>query len=447
MTAPVAKTIHRGHVLFATRLADGTPKLFSYKDGALELSTAGTIAYAGPWNNSLAERAQKTKLPIQSWGDAWLIPGFVDTHIHFPQIDMIGSYGEDLLGWLSKYTFPSEQKFDCPSYSLKAAERFITALLRSGTTSSVVFSSSHFDATNILFETAARRGIKAVIGQTSMNRFAPDSLLVKDLEQHEKDFYTLTERWNQFDGRLGIAVTPRFAPSCTDDLLRLNASMAKEIQNALIQTHYAESEREVEWVKSLYPKAKDYLGVYEEFELISHRTILAHGIHVSEDEQKRLAKARAKISHCPSSNLFLGSGVMPWQRFDQKMDKSLQVSFALGSDVGAGTSFSLWRVMADAYKSQRLIGNSVSPTELFARATIDGHTMLSPQSKSLFSEGSDADFQVIDWKQCELMTNRVENGTSPEDLLFAMIWHWESAMTRAVYVKGRPVYENSDSSI
>ncbi|MCX6124903.1 MAG: guanine deaminase [Proteobacteria bacterium] len=431
---------HRGHVAFTERLSDGSPHLRSFGDGAIGVNHSGAITYVGPW----ARVENYDQVKVHNWGQALLLPGFVDTHVHFPQLDILGSYGENLLGWLKRYTFPAEEKYSDRSFAEIAARRFITELFRAGTTSAAVFSSSHFGATDALFSEATRRGIRASIGQVSMNRHAPESLLTKDLALHEQEFETLRQRWHNYDeGRISIAVTPRFAPSCTDDLLRLNGDMAKTCPTALIQTHYAESKEELAWVRELFPKAKDYLNVYEAFSLVNERTILAHGIYISQDEIRRLATAKATIAHCPSSNMFLGSGIMPWKDLSPENKQKVSVKFGLGSDVGAGTSFSLWRVMGDAYKSQKLAGRSICPLELLVRATVDGANSLSPAASKPtgFQIGAPLDLQVVDWERSDLLVEKMARACTPKDLLFSLIWLWEPSMTRAVFVGGKRVFD------
>ena len=430
---------HRGYVAFTERLPNGRAQLQSFQDGAIGVSSSGEITYVGPWTH--VENCDQVK--VHNWGQALLLPGFVDTHVHFPQLDILGSYGENLLGWLKRYTFPAEEKYSDRSFAEHAARRFITELFRAGTTSAAVFSSSHFGATDALFSEAAQRGLRASIGQVSMNRHAPDSLLTKDLAIHEQEFESLRQRWHNYDeGRISIAITPRFAPACTDDLLKLNGEMAKTCPTALIQTHYAESQEEVAWVRELFPKAKDYLNVYEAFNLVNERTVLAHGIHISLDEIRRLAAAKASIAHCPSSNMFLGSGIMPWRDLCPETAHQSTVKFGLGSDVGAGTSFSLWRVMGDAYKSQKLAGTSICPLELLARATVDGSDTLSPAASKPrgFQIGAPFDLQVVDWEKSDLLLEKMAGDCAPKDLLFSLIWLWEPSMTRAVYIGGKPVF-------
>lgn len=432
---PSNTLLHRGHIISVRRRDDGQATLCEFKDGALATDASGRIVYCGDWT----QRPQSVQtLTAQTLGpDQLLIPGFVDTHLHFPQLNMIGCHGEDLLGWLKRYTFPEEMKFSDLSHAQKMAVRFVDQMLKSGTTYACIFGSSHFEATDTLFAECERRGMRAVIGQTSMDRHAPESLLTKDIDQYERNFQSLYERWHGKDGRLGLAITPRFAPSCTDPLMSLNSRLAQTYKDAWIQTHFAESKAELAWIKELYPKSKDYLEVYENFGLITPRTVLAHGIYVSDDEYHRLAKAGACISHCPSSNMFLGSGTMNWPQMRRE-----HIPVSLGTDVGAGTSFSHWRTMADAYKGQRLAGSSVTAAELFACSTIDGARCLNHKQNPVgLIEGAAADFQILDLKQASGLEDLSERpDMSADELIFSLIWHWEPAVTHAVYIQGRPAY-------
>lgn len=427
-----ASRVYRGFIIYPERVSDGSLTLRQFQDGALKVAPSGKIEFCGEWSDL---NSSEQNLLVKHWRKELILPGFVDTHVHFPQLDMIGSHGEDLLGWLNKYTFPEEQKFSDRSYAEQAALKFMKALSLAGTTRSCVFGSSHFESTDALFQAFDQKGLRAAIGQVSMNRHAPEGLLNKDLDQHEREFYTLRDRWHGKNGRLAVAITPRFAPSCTDELLKLNAKMSATVKDALVQTHFAESKAEVEWLKDLYPKSHDYLGVYEDFGLVHERSLFAHAIHLSADEIARLKHANSRIAHCPSSNLFLGSGVMKWRDLE-----AAGVRFGLGSDVGAGTSFSQWTTMADAYKSQRLMGVSLSPAELFASATIDAQRTLdiSPTPTG-FSRGASADFQIIDIDSSETLRRRIDENQGPESLIFALIWRWQWGMTKQIYVQGQEI--------
>ncbi len=364
--------------------------------------------------------------------DRLLIPGFLDTHIHFPQMDMIGAMEPSLLPWLEKHTFPTEIAYRGRSdVMLKAAHQFVDELLANGTTLACVYSSSNHDVTDLLFEVFAQRGLRGIIGKTSMDRHAPPSLLVPcadDISQQK----ALLERWHGFDQRLALALTPRFAPSCTSELMQALGELHAQHPDTYLQTHYAENLGELLWIKELFPNARDYLEVYENFKLITKRSILAHGIHVETDAMKRLAQRGAIISHCPTSNLFLGSGLFSWRKMEEE-----GVTIALGTDVGAGTSFSLWQTMNEAYKVSALRGAAVKPLNLLAAATLKAAQALGLSDLGSLNIGYQADFQVINLRMRPLLERRVKIANSAEEILAALIHLADDRCVESVWVNGK----------
>jgi guanine deaminase len=364
--------------------------------------------------------------------DRLLIPGFLDTHIHFPQMDMIGAMEPSLLPWLEKYTFPTEIAYRGRSdLMLKAAHQFVDELLGNGTTLACVYSSSNHDVTDLLFEVFAQRGLRGIIGKTSMDRHAPPSLLVPladDISQQK----ALLQRWHGFDQRLALALTPRFAPSCTPELMQALGELHALHPDTYIQTHYAENVGELLWIKELFPKARDYLEVYESFQLITDRSILAHGIHVETDAMKRLARQRTIISHCPTSNLFLGSGLFSWKKMEEE-----SVPITLGTDVGAGTSFSIWQTMSEAYKVAAMRGAPVQAVDLLAAATFKAAQALGLSDLGSLSVGFQADFQVINVRARPLLERRVKIANSAEEVLAALIHLADDRCLESVWVNGK----------
>ncbi|HYX34810.1 MAG TPA: guanine deaminase [Oligoflexus sp.] len=372
------------------------------------------------------------KAPVIDYQDRLLIPGFLDTHIHFPQMDMIGSMAHSLLPWLEKYTFPTEIGYRGRSdLMLRAAHLFVDELLSNGTTLACVYSSSNHDVTDLLFEVFAQRGLRGIIGKTSMNRHAPDALLVPladDIAQQK----ALLQRWHGFDQRLALALTPRFAPSCTPDLMQALGELHAQYPDTYIQTHYAENLGELLWIQELFPQARDYLDVYESFALIGSRTILAHGIHVEADAIRRLAQHKTMISHCPTSNLFLGSGLFAWKKMEEH-----GVPISLGTDVGAGTSFSLWQTMNEAYKVAALRGEIIQPVDLLAAATLQAAQGLGLSDLGSLEEGYQADFQVIDVRARPLLDRRIKISNSPAEILAALIHLADDRCVESVWVNGK----------
>jgi len=401
------------------------------KDGAFAIDKAGIICAKASLGSL---KTQYPEASLIDYSGKLILPGFLDTHIHFPQMDMIGQMAPSLLPWLQQYTFPTEISFHRSRHLItKAAHHFVDELLNHGTTLACVYSSSHMEVTDALFEVFAERGLRGIIGKTSMDRHAPAPLLVPE-QQDLLEQITLLERWHGYDQRLSLALTPRFAPSCTPDLMHELGRMHQEYPDTYIQTHYAENTAELEWIKQLFPKAKDYLEVYESFDLAGSRTILAHGIHVDADSLKRLAARKILISHCPTSNLFLGSGLFDWQAMD-----SQAVAVGLGTDVGAGTSFSLWQTMNEAHKVAALRGCAIAPIETFAAATIKAGIALGFDDLGCLDVGYQADFQVIDSSQRPILDRRRNSCTSSTELLSALIHLSDDRCVESVWVKGNKI--------
>lgn len=410
------------------------PVFEAIKNGAIAVDKSGHIL-ACDKATTIKRHWQATKTLI--FKNSVIVPGFIDTHIHFPQIDMIGCHGESLLGWLERYTYPEERDFSRPTRAKAEARRFFDAQLANGTTTSLIFSSSNAKTTDILFTEAARRGVRAIIGKTSMDRHAPDDLLVNaddDIAASKK----LIKRWHGHDDRLFYAISPRFAPACTEELLAKLGELFRTRSDLYMQTHFAESTQEVEWVKTLFPRHRNYLDVYESFGLLGERTVLAHAIHTDQPAIERLHATKTKLSHCPTSNLFLGSGLFPMQRY---ADHGIDIS--VGTDVGAGTSFSIWQTLNEAYKVQRTRGDSVSPEQLFYLATLGGARVLNLENQiGNFEPGKYADFQILRWDRTPLMKSRFSGSATPIELLFATNFLFEPKLIAQVFVKGKAVYRS-----
>ena len=307
----------------------------------------------------------------QAPGEGWvqhdhrgqlLLPGFIDTHVHSPQIDMIASYGAELLDWLNTYTFPAELRFSDPAVSEAGAARFLDALLESGTTSAVVFPTVHKVSVDALFAAASARGMRLITGKVLMDRNAPPALC-DDVAGAERDCTDLIDRWHG-TGRNAYAVTVRFAPTSTPAQLAMAGALCAAHPSVYMQTHLAENRAEVEWVRALFPEARSYLDVYARAGLLHPRSVLAHGIWLDDSDRAALHGSGAQIAHSPSSNFFLGSGLFDWQAAVQA-----RVAVSVASDVGAGTSLSMQRTLADAYKVQALAGQRLTAWKALHSAT------------------------------------------------------------------------------
>jgi guanine deaminase len=359
-----------------------------------------------------------------------IVPGFIDTHIHYPQTEMIGSYGEQLLQWLEDYTFPTEKKFADKVYASKISEFFLNQLLTNGTTTALVFGSVHPESVDAFFEVALRKNLRMIAGKVMMDRNAPDDLTDTAQSSYD-DSKQLIEHWHG-KGRLQYAVTPRFAPTSSDKQLSMAGQLLKEHPGVYMQTHLSENLKEIEWVKSLNPDCKNYLDVYKKHELLGERSVFAHGIHLCEAEYCDLAESNSALSFCPTSNLFLGSGLF-------KLDVAQQhnIKVGLGTDIGAGTSFSILETLKDAYKTQQLRGKKLDSLQSFYLATLGGARALDLEGTiGNFLPGCEADFIVLDYHATPLIKLRLEQCQTLAEKLFSFTILGDDRAVKATYIQG-----------
>jgi guanine deaminase len=367
--------------------------------------------------------------------DHLITPGFVDTHLHAPQLEMIGSYGGHLLEWLNRYTFPTEAKFADPVYAAKVAQSFFDELLRNGTLCALIFSTIHYEATDIFFAEAERRGFRGIIGKTMMDRNAPEALLEDARTSYEQSRELLVKWHNR--GMLRYAITPRFAPTSTPQLLEYAGDLKREFPDAYVHTHISENRAEVAWVQQLFA-FPEYADVYDHFGLLGDRSVLAHGVWLTEEELDLIGRRGSRIAHCPNSNLFLGSGLF---KLHHVLDAGVIVG--LGSDIGAGTTPSMFNAMADAYKVQQVQHVSLSPFHLWYLATLGGAKALSLDAEiGSLEAGKSADFLVLDLAATPLIAMRSERASSVEDLLAGLIFMGDDRLVKRAYVAGRKVHES-----
>jgi guanine deaminase len=320
-----------------------------------------------------------------------VLPGFIDAHVHGPQIDMIASYGAELLEWLQAYTYPAELRHGEPAAARAGAERFVDALLEHGTTAAVVMPTVHKVSADALFAAAHARGMRLVAGKVLMDRHAPPGL-TDDVAQAERDCRALIERWHGRD-RLAYAVTVRFAPTSTPEQLAMAGALCAADPSLYLHTHLAENRSEVDWVAQLYPQARSYLDVYARAGLLHRRSVFAHGIWLDDADRAELAASGAVVAHSPSSNLFLGSGLFDWRALAEQGG-----AVAMASDVGGGTSLSMQRTLADAYKVQALRGERLTAWVALHAATRGAARALGLDDEvGSLESGCTADVCVWDW--------------------------------------------------
>jgi guanine deaminase len=348
-----------------------------------------------------------------------LAPGFVDMHIHFPQTDIIGSPSPGLLPWLENYTFPAEARFADPAHSNEVADVFFGELLRNGVTTALAFATSHVASVDAFFEGAERRGLRMISGKVLQDRHSPDGVR-DETEQSLIDSEALIRKWHN-TGRLGYAITPRFAPASTDAQMRGAGELAAKYADTWIQSHVAENRDEVAWVRELYPQARSYLDVYAGFGLMRERAVYAHCIYVDDTDRALLRDTKTAAAVSPTSNLFLGSGFFDFGAADR-----VGYPYGLASDVGGGTSFSPFHTMMAAYyvgrEGQTKAGLSIAPSELWWR-----HTGGAARALGLggvignLQPGCEADFLVLNPQATPLLARKAARANSLEELLFAMI--------------------------
>jgi guanine deaminase len=366
-----------------------------------------------------------------------VLPGFIDSHVHSAQIDVIGAWGTQLLDWLQTYTFPAEARFADPAHAASQSALFLDSLLAVGTTAAVVFPTVHAGSVDALFTAAQARDMRLITGKVLMDRHVPDAVR-DDVDQAEADCTALIERWHGC-GRLAYAVTPRFAPTSTEGQLAMAGRLLAATKGLYMQTHVAENLDEVRWVAELFPVARSYLDVYRRFGLLNDKAVLAHGIWLDDEDRALLRDTGAMVAHSPSSNLFLGSGLFGWREMD-----AAGAAVSLASDVGGGTHLSMRRTMLDAYKVQALAGTRVTGWDLLHAATRAptralglGHEIGS------LNAGCLADITVWDWASNPLARRRQQVAHDLHDKLFAWLTLADEDDLVATFVAGCEVHRRS----
>lgn len=364
--------------------------------------------------------------------DRLILPGFIDPHIHFPQLQVVASWGTELLDWLNRYTFPAEARFADPDHCAAMAERFLDALLRAGTTTACCFASSHPQSVDALMAAARRRGMALVAGKVMMDRNAPEGVRDTAQSSHD-DTEALIARWHGRD-RLQIAITPRFAITSSPAQLEAAGALAAAHPDCLIQTHISENHAEIALNAELHPEARDYLDSYERVGLVTDRTLLGHALHLNPREIARMAETGARAIACPTSNLFLGSGL-----FDRDLLRGAGIVTGVATDIGGGTSWSMLQTLAEAYKVGALRGQRLHPYDAFHWATAGNATALHLSHRiGRIAPGYDADLVVLDSRATPEMALRMETvETLAEELFVLQIMGDDRAVTQC-WVAGQP---------
>ncbi|GAD21567.1 guanine deaminase [Acidovorax sp. MR-S7] len=374
------------------------------------------VQAAGAWS---ALRARYCEAPVTHWPGRIIAPGFVDMHVHYPQLDVIGSPADGLLPWLENYTFPHESRFADADYAAGVARFFLDELLRNGVTTALTFATSHPQSVDALMAEAQARRLRLIAGKVLQDRHSPDG--VRDAtEQSLVDTEALIRRWHG-QGRLGYAITPRFAPTSTEAQLRGAGALAARYADVWIQSHVAENRDEIRWARELFPAARSYLGVYDGFGLMRERAVYAHCIHFDDNDRALMRDRGAVAAVCPTSNLFLGSGFFDYAGADR-----VGFGYGLASDVGGGTSFSPFHTMLAAYyvgrEGHAKQGLSLPPQRLWWQHTAGAARALGLEGVvGNLQPGCEADFVVLDPQATPLLARRTGDARDLDELLFAMV--------------------------
>jgi guanine deaminase len=371
--------------------------------------------------------------PVEHYRDALICPGFVDTHVHYPQLPIIGAYGEQLIDWLNNYTFVAEQAFADDDYARAMAKTYFAENLRNGITTAAVFCTVHPGSVDALFETSQSLGLRTIAGKVLMDRNAPRALCDTAQSGYDES-RALIERWHG-RGRQLYAITPRFAPSSTPAQLEAAGALWREHPECYVQSHVSENRAEIEWVRELFPGAAGYLDVYDRHGLLGPRAIYGHGIHLDEDELARCHDSGTALAHCPTSNLFLGSGLFDLKRAG---DPRRPVRVGLGTDIGAGTSLSMLQTLNEAYKVAQLNGYPLSAAHAFYLATRGGaHALYLDDRVGSIAPGMEADLVVLDLKSTPLIAARMQHVDSLEEALFVQMTLGDDRAVKATWAAGR----------
>lgn len=431
----------RGHVVSVKGdpFIEGDDALVDISDGVVVVEN-GLISAVGQYEDV------KGSLPygirLDHYPGCIIGAGFIDSHVHYVQTEIIGAFGAQLIDWLNEYTYVAEQRFSDKDYAARVAKVFFDELLRNGTTTALTFCAVYPNSVDAFFEESQRRGTRMAAGKVLMDRNAPESLLDTAQSAYD-DSKALIERWHG-TGRNLYAVTPRFAPTSTQGELDVAATLRRETPGSLMHTHVSENVSEVGWVRSLFPDRAGYLDVYDQSGLLGPGAVLAHGVHLTDAERLRIVETHSAVAHCPTSNLFLGSGLF---HVNQAKDPKRNMTVGLGTDIGAGTSFSILSTMNEAYKVAQLTQYPLDSIKMLYLGTLGGAQAMGLEDKvGSLETGKEGDVIVLDPEATDLLAFRSGRVNSLDEQLFVLATMGDDRTVAATYVGGELAYSRDGQS-
>jgi guanine deaminase len=431
----MTSTLLRARLLSFRALPEGLDDRSSYlylEDGGL-LIRDGVIADIGSFPD--VEARAGDDVTVIDHRPHLIMPGFIDTHLHFPQMQVVGSYAANLLEWLNTYTFVEEQKFVDPAHSARIAVRFFDELVRHGTTTALAYCSVHKASADAFFAESLRRNMRMIAGKVMMDRNAPEGLRDTPQSGYDETKQVIAD-WHG-KGRNHVAITPRFAITSTPEQMEMVQALARDYPDLHIQTHLSENHGEIAFTRELYPQAKDYTDVYDHYGLLGPKSLFGHCIHLSDREADAMSETGSVAVFCPTSNLFLGSGLFGLKRLSQR-EKAVRI--AVATDIGGGTSYSMLRTLDEGYKVLQLQGERMTPLESFYRMTLGNAEALGLADRiGTLEIGSDADLVVLDARSTPAMALKMEVVTTLAEELFLMQTMGDDRTIAETYVAGKPV--------
>lgn len=424
---------YRGQLFYFDNEPNASSDAFTWiRDGLITVRD-GKIESCGDYDDLVSQLTPDTK--VHDLRRYVITPGFIDTHIHYPQTEMIASPAPGLLPWLENYTFPTERRFNDAEYCAEVADFFLRELLRCGTTTALVYCTVHPESAEAFFSASHALNTRMIAGKVMMDRNCPEFLQDTAITG-ARDSEELIQHWHG-TGRQLYALTPRFAPTSTPEQLGLCGELAQSYQDVYIQSHVAENKDEIKWAMELFPNNRSYLDIYDSYGLLRPNSIYGHCIWLDENDQARMRDTGAIAAHCPTSNLFLGSGL-----FNLDIAEQNGVPVTLATDVGAGTSFSMLKTMNEAHKVARSNGNYLNARHMFWLATQAAAQHLGLNGKiGTLSAGAEADFIVLDPAATPLLARRSEQANTLEELLFALAILGDDRVVAKTYVAGKLVHQ------